>query len=215
MNNVPFDFRAGSAGMGLFAGCGAGIGILTPVSLHTIPVIGQIAGSVATSLRQLDSTFGNFGWRCTSTLNSKAKPLGLRAGTGCGIALGYGWGAGFMLKPTALASLTEAIKSKIPPSVAEKLEQAKTPDNLSTSATPISAPSEQDPISSKLVTEATDLKTPPVVVPNSASVDSAEVQKEVAALTKLVIQQQSALEKVNEKVESLQLELSQQTRNKV
>jgi hypothetical protein len=215
-NNLPLEFRAGSAGMGLFAGCGAGVGILTPVSLHSIPVIGQIAGSVATSLRQLDSTFGNFGWRITSTLNSKAKPLGLRAGTGCGVALGYGWGVGFMLKPTALASLSEAIKSKIPPSIAGKLDQAKGQANLSTSTTLRSTLSEQEDISSRLVTEATAPKTPPVVVPNSATNTSAELEKDVAALTKLVLQQQLALQKVNEKVESLQLELSQQTtRNKM
>ncbi|KAH7618532.1 hypothetical protein Ndes2526B_g05430 [Nannochloris sp. 'desiccata'] len=215
MNNLPFEFRAGSAGIGLFAGCGAGVGILTPVSLHSIPVIGQIAGSVATSLRQLDSTFGGIGWRITSAVNSKAKPLGLRAGTGCGVALGYGWGAGFYLKPTALASLSEVLKSKIPPSLAGKLARAKESANLSTSATLNSAPVDNGAISSKLVTEAAAPKTPPVVVPNSATITSVELDKEVAALTKIVLQQQLALEKLNEKVESLQLEVSQRTQNKL
>ena len=94
------------------------------MSLHSIPAVGQIAGSIATSLRQLDSTFGGISWRISSALNSKAKPLGLRAGTGCGVAIGFGWGAGLMLKPTALTSLTEVIKKKMPARFVEKLENS-------------------------------------------------------------------------------------------
>jgi hypothetical protein len=207
MNNIPFEFRAGSAGVGLFAGCGAGVGILTPVSLHSIPVIGQIAGSVATSLRQLDSTFGGLGWRVTSALNSRAKPLGLRVGTGCGVAIGWGWGAGIMLKPTALASLSDLIKSKIPPSLAGKLEQAKGSSGVgaSTALNSVKADNGGD-----VSTAGIASVTPPPVLPQSSQ--AAELEKEVAALTKIVLQQQLALEKLNEKVDSL--ELSQQTRKK-
>jgi hypothetical protein len=203
MNNNPFEFRAGSAGFGLFVGCGAGVGVLTPVSLHSIPVIGQIAGSVAASLRQLDSTFGGIGWRITSALNSRANPLGLRAGTGCGVAIGYGWGAGVMLKPTALASLSELLKSKIPPSIAGKLQVANNSFANSTSSVGNGAGLSTTVVSAEVAVAA---PTTPPPLPSSAvqQSSSAELEKELATLTKIVLQQQLELQKVNEKV--LQLE---------
>jgi hypothetical protein len=194
-----------------FIGLIAGVGILTPVSLHSIPVIGQIAGSVATSLRQFDATFGGLGWRITSALNTKANPIGLRAGTGCGVALGYGWGVGVMLKPNALESVTEILKSKIPPSLAGKLELTKVSDNAEIHAL-INAKIENGAV----VTNKQSAETPaiPKTPLQSITATPADLEKEVAALTKIVLQQQLALEKVNEKVETLQLELSQQKEKK-
>lgn len=42
---MPVELRVGSTGAGLFVGCGAGIGIVTPLSLHAVPVLGQLVSA--------------------------------------------------------------------------------------------------------------------------------------------------------------------------
>lgn len=42
---MPVELRVGSTGAGLFVGCGAGIGIVTPLSLHAVPVVGQLVSA--------------------------------------------------------------------------------------------------------------------------------------------------------------------------
>ncbi|PRW56292.1 Dynamin-like 120 kDa isoform 1 [Chlorella sorokiniana] len=107
---MPVELRVGSTGAGLFVGCGAGIGIVTPLSLHAVPVLGQLAASLSTSLSTLNSATGGV----TSAARRHVRALGvpgLDIGFGCGIMLGYGWGAGLMLKPSALSSLTATLQS--------------------------------------------------------------------------------------------------------
>lgn len=175
---MPVELRVGSTGAGLFVGCGAGIGIVTPLSLHAVPVVGQLvsawralersarcgrfytcllvspdrwrghrfrshlppgnaaeespcrcrrrrsrrripclcssippqAASLATSLSMLNASTGGV----TSAARRRVRSLGvpgLDLGFGCGVMLGYGWGAGLMLKPSALQSLTSTLQS--------------------------------------------------------------------------------------------------------
>lgn len=162
MSRSPVELRVGSTGAGLFVGCGVGLGIVTPVSLHSVPVLGQLvrsqpamepaadcrrrrrhrccaatlhhsaprpstlhhsitpttppplaqAASLATSLGSLNHATGLGG--LTSAARRRVQSLGVRGldlGFGCGVILGYGWGAGLMLKPTALQSLAGALQS--------------------------------------------------------------------------------------------------------
>ncbi len=57
----PCDFRVGSTGFGLIGGIGAGVGFLKPLQLGGIPAVGQIAGTLASSLSTFDSALGNPG----------------------------------------------------------------------------------------------------------------------------------------------------------
>jgi len=101
----PVEVRIGSTGAGLFIGCGAGIGLVTPVALHSIPVLGQMAASLSASMASLDASTGGLG----RAARGRVRGLGIRgldAGFGCGVMLGYGWGAGVFATPTALQSLT-------------------------------------------------------------------------------------------------------------
>lgn len=45
MPSWPLELRLGSSGSGAFVGCGFGVGILTPVSLHGVPVLGQLVSA--------------------------------------------------------------------------------------------------------------------------------------------------------------------------
>jgi hypothetical protein len=58
MDPCPFEFCVGRTGFGLIGGCGAGIGFLSPLQLGGVPAVGQIVGSLATTLRSFDSTLG-------------------------------------------------------------------------------------------------------------------------------------------------------------
>lgn len=68
------------------------------------------AASLATSLSMLNASTGGV----TSAARRRVRSLGvpgLDLGFGCGVMLGYGWGAGLMLKPSALQSLTNTLQS--------------------------------------------------------------------------------------------------------
>ena len=102
------EWRFGATGGGIFAGCGVGVGLIAPVSLNSIPVLGEVASSVTRGLGQLDAMFGGVGATLRGRARAVAGPRGLDAGAGCGVMLGYGWGAGFMLQPNAVAQLQVA-----------------------------------------------------------------------------------------------------------
>lgn len=107
MRSSPVELRVGSTGAGLFVGCGAGVGIVTPIALHSVPLLGQLASSLSSSLGSLNHASGGL----FSAARGRLRGLGVRGldmGFGCGIVLGYGYGAGLYLKPTALQSLAQA-----------------------------------------------------------------------------------------------------------
>lgn len=110
MPSSPVELRVGSTGAGLFVGCGAGVGIITPIALHSIPLLGQLASSLSSSLGSLNHASGGL----FSAARGRVRGLGVRGldmGFGCGIVLGYGYGAGLYLKPTALQSLAQAAQA--------------------------------------------------------------------------------------------------------
>lgn len=101
----------GSTGAGVFAGCGAGFGVIAPLSLHGIPVLGQLAGSLGASLASVDAALGGLGAGARAraqALGARSGVRGLTCGFGCGVMVGYGCGAGLYLKPAALQSLQAA-----------------------------------------------------------------------------------------------------------
>ena len=121
----------GASGAGVFVGCGAGVGLVTPVSLHSIPLLGPLASSLSSSLGQLNSAAGGVG----SAARSRVRGLGVRGldlGAGCGAMLGYGYGAGLFLAPGALQSLTGAahaagqrVLAVLPPPLRQAVQDAQ------------------------------------------------------------------------------------------
>ncbi|EFN58932.1 hypothetical protein CHLNCDRAFT_50475 [Chlorella variabilis] len=110
MGRSPVELRMGSTGAGLFVGCGVGVGIVTPVALHSIPVLGQLSASLSASLGSLNAATGGF----AGAARGRLRGLGVRhldAGFGCGMMLGYGWGAGIMLSPTAQQSIGQGLQA--------------------------------------------------------------------------------------------------------
>ena len=57
----PFELRIGRTGFGIIAGCGCGIGFLSPFQLGGVPIVGQLAGTLADGLRRTDSALGRPG----------------------------------------------------------------------------------------------------------------------------------------------------------
>jgi len=93
------------------------VGYLSPVNIHAIPVVGELVGSILQNVSRADQGLGGMGHRVTSLLGSVQFPGGVRAGVGCGVAIGYGWGIGVMLKPSATAltsGLVDRVKSLLP-----------------------------------------------------------------------------------------------------
>jgi hypothetical protein len=125
------ELRVGGTGAGVFVGCGAGIGIVTPVSLHSIPVLGQLASSLAASLGSLNAATGGL----ATAARGRVRGLGVRGldlGFGCGVMLGYGWGAGLMLSPTAQQSVAHGLRdagqrllARLPPPLQAALQQQR------------------------------------------------------------------------------------------
>ena len=164
-------------------------------------------------------------------IKSRAKPLGLNAGWGCGVALGYGWGAGVMLKPTALESLGQAIKSKIPPSILQKItpmhQQNKgitNPEIIRNDG--LNVPGLQDASimradvgidGSGAPTKQASLNINSPTLPASSPTVSttASLEKDVAELTKIVLRQQVTLENIQRQLEILQSEVSQRSQDSV
>lgn len=110
MTHLPVELRVGSTGVGVFVGCGAGLGIVTPIALQSIPVVGQLAASLSSSLGSLNAATGGV----ATAVRGRVRRLGVRnldAGLGCGVMLGYGWGAGLFLSPTAQQSAAQSVQS--------------------------------------------------------------------------------------------------------
>jgi hypothetical protein len=110
MKRSPVELRVGSTGVGVFVGCGAGLGIVTPIALQSIPVLGQLAASLSSSLGSLNAATGGV----ATAVRGRVRRLGVRnldAGLGCGVMLGYGWGAGLFLSPTAQQSAAQSVQS--------------------------------------------------------------------------------------------------------
>ena len=162
-------------------------------------------------------------------MKSRAKPLGLHAGWGCGVALGYGWGAGIMLKPTALESFGLAIKSKIPPSILQKIAPLHQ-NNIANNNSEIiqhngmNIPGRQtgDVMGGSGgigwnhgttilgTTQASpNIDSATLNSSSPASTTTASLEKDVAELTKIVLRQQVTLEDVQRQLETLRSQLSQ------
>jgi hypothetical protein len=144
-------------------------------------------------MRQVDAALGGLGWKLSGALNSRARPLGLTAGAGCGVAVGYGWGAGLMLKPNAAAAMAEAVKSRLPPQLLERINgqgAAGVPGAAAAAGSVAAAPTAPAPL-------------PPVAdVKASSSVKAIdELKDEVRELTKIVLRQQVALDEVHQRLE--------------
>ena len=117
----PLDLRFGASGAGAFLGCGVGVGWVTPLSLAGIPVVGELAGSLASSLGSMDAAAGGAGRRLRSAVQ-RLGVRGLDGGIGCGAMVGYGYGAGLFLAPHVLTSLRgslrrtgDAVTARLPP----------------------------------------------------------------------------------------------------
>ena len=101
-------------GAGVFAGCGAGLGIIAPVALHAIPILGQLAASLSLGVGKVDIATGGLGSRASHAAAILGARVGVRhlgAGAGCGVMLGYGWGFGLMVQPTALQQCQQALQA--------------------------------------------------------------------------------------------------------
>ncbi|WIA16421.1 hypothetical protein OEZ85_013112 [Tetradesmus obliquus] len=103
----PFTLQLGTVGLGIGVGCGVGVGFGGPVSLATVPVLGQASQGISAGLGSLSTAVGGAG----AAARAAVQQLGIRgfdAGFGCGVGLGYGFGAGLMLKPSAAQQLLAA-----------------------------------------------------------------------------------------------------------
>jgi len=86
------------------------------VYLGNLPIIGPICSSVSASLSRADASLGGIGHKLASLSNRSSRfvPGGMSIGYGCGVFLGYGFGAGLMLKPQAFESLGDRLKALVP-----------------------------------------------------------------------------------------------------
>lgn len=159
------EFRVGATGAGVLAGCGAGLGLITPLNLHSVPVLGQLAGSLASSFGSMDSVMGGLG----SSARRRVRSLGVRGldlGFGCGVMVGYGYGAGLFLTPDALqgissraAQLRERVLQQLPPTVRTSLEQRQQQQAAGAAAAPANSAAT---IHSPAVSVSQGLESPPV-----------------------------------------------------
>lgn len=94
---------------------------LFPHPLRMRPPFPLQAASLSTSLSTFNAATGGVTSAARRHVRSLGVP-GLDIGFGCGVMLGYGWGAGLMLKPSALTSLTATLQSA-GRAVAERLPQ--------------------------------------------------------------------------------------------
>ena len=102
------ELRLGSTGAGVYVGCGAGVGLITPINLHAVPVLGQLLASLSSSLGGLNHATGGL----ATAARSRVRGLGVRnldLGFGCGVMAGYGYGAGLFVTPTALQHLSASL----------------------------------------------------------------------------------------------------------
>ena len=174
----------------------AGVGFLAPVPLHGMPVVGQLAASLRLGVSRLDAALGGAVSKARRGLAFKGA-AGVTAGVGCGVALGYGWGAGVMLKPTALQSLGAALNKAVPPSVAAAASR------LGMGNPPAVAASERQP-----AVESTTSRSK-VVAPS----DLAQVQQEVAELAKALVRQQNSIDALHGSLQALHRQIARPAEN--
>ncbi|CAL8462609.1 g2142 [Coccomyxa elongata] len=129
----PFEFRVGSTGLfcpGIY--CGIGVAYGRELSVAGLPGVGQIHSSFCKCLAGFDSIIGGGGSQVRRRVRSSGMK-GVDAGLMCGFGVGYGFGAGLVLKPSALHALqleartiTErvaaAVQSRLPPQLAHLVE---------------------------------------------------------------------------------------------
>lgn len=62
--SFPFALQIGGVGFGIGIGCGAGIGFGQPVSLASVPMLGQAAAGMSAGLARAGGLLGGLGSRC-------------------------------------------------------------------------------------------------------------------------------------------------------
>ena len=110
MRSSPVELRLGSTGAGVYVGCGVGVGLITPINLRAVPVLGQLIASLSSSLGGLNHATGGL----ATAVRSRVRGLGVRnldLGFGCGLQVGYGYGAGLFVTPTALQHLSASLQA--------------------------------------------------------------------------------------------------------
>jgi hypothetical protein len=73
----------------------------------TVPVLGQAAQGISSSLAGLGSMLGPVGASTRAAARSLGVP-GLDVGAGCGVLAGYYFGAGLMVKPSVVEGVGRA-----------------------------------------------------------------------------------------------------------
>ena len=175
------------------------------------------ASSIAASLGTLDAATGGV----AGLVRRRLRGLGVRgldAGIGCGAMLGYGWGAGLILKPTALTSLREGLAAlrqraaaALPPPMADALARHPAPGGAATaSAAQLGMPSVAggDPALGASNGSGGAQQAAAAVGtggPSAGSIGSATAaDRALAELSRLVVRQQAALGDLEEQVQALQ-----------
>lgn len=121
------EIQTGRLGFGVWVGCGAGVGFLSPMYLGSIPGLGPIFSSISQNISRADiGIAGGVGHKLRSALGSLKLPGGMSVGSGCGVAIGYGIGVGMMLKPDAFRGI---IPPKLIGSVKTKLVEGQGDEN--------------------------------------------------------------------------------------
>jgi len=139
--------------------------------------VGQLASSLRLGVSRLDAALGGAVTKAARSLAFKG-PAGVTAGVGCGVAVGYGWGAGVMLKPSALQSLGAALSKAVPPSVAAAARRLGAGDTPAAYEQQTAVSVENTSSRSKVVTPA----------------DLAQLRSEVAEVATALARQQTAID---------------------
>jgi hypothetical protein len=160
------------------------------MSLHAIPVLGQIASSLQTSLRQADAALGGVGSQLARGVGRMKSFLpglaGITTGAGCGVAVGYGWGVGLFVSESSIRSAMSSVSSKVGQFKGSSTVSSwkETDRGIVGPAPAILMPSEQTPV-------------PP------ASTDN-----DLLNLSKMVVNQQVALNEMEKRLRVLESKLS-------
>jgi hypothetical protein len=212
------EFRVGSTGVGAFAGCGVGLGIISPIRLEGIPVIGQVVASVRSAFFQLDSSMlgGNL-QRSTRHISSSVSSklgTGMSAGAGCGILLGYGYGAGLYLKSDVTHDLMRRIidtRKRVHDMLGHHHPQLfKSSDTAHSSVdhTSISTAVNSNVSSSSGITPVIDQTTQ--YVPD---VSLKELKLQVSELNKAMIKQRNKVDSLEAELKEMKEELGERRRS--
>lgn len=167
-----------------------GVGYLTPMSLHAIPVLGQIASSLQTSLRQADAALGGVGSQLARGVGSMKSFIpglaGVTTGAGCGVAVGYGWGVGLFVSESSMRAAMSSLSSRVGQFKGSSpvLPLKEADRGIIGPAPTISIPSEQP------------------------SVPPASTDNDLFNLSKMVLKQQVALDDMEKRLRMLESKLS-------